>query len=200
MPIFPNIGYNWKRISNQHLKIKGDFNSSHTSTRNIDNIKLTKSFLFCWLKAIAKKGIKTINKVPQQKDWTNTKQLAKNVEGLLQKFGEYGVLTAHRLGNKYFETIDIDIVNEKLPLSLQKRLEINFEFLAKIYHISYIKTKRGYHVYCLFDNLTPNEAIYHIDKYGKKRNIASILSKGRQVQGVGSKDKNWVNNAPDFDI
>jgi hypothetical protein len=111
------------------------------------------------------------------------------VEELLRRYGERGVLTGHKLGNKYFEGVDIDIVREDTPLSLKKRFRINFEFLAKIYHISYIRTKRGYHVYCLFEELTPNETIYHVDKYGKKRNLGSILSSGRQVQGVGSKDK-----------
>jgi hypothetical protein len=110
------------------------------------------------------------------------------VEELLKKYQEYGVRTGTKLGNKYFEGVDIDI-GEKLAPSLRKRFETNFEFLAKKYRISYIKTKRGYHVYCLFDRLTSNESIYHIDKYGNKRNIGSVLSVGRQLQGVGSKDK-----------
>jgi hypothetical protein len=84
--------------------------------------------------------------------------------------------------------VDVD-VGEKLAPSLKRRFEVNFELLAKKYRISYVKTKRGYHVYCLFEKLTPNESIYHLDKYGVKRNIGSILSKGRQLQGVGSKDK-----------
>jgi len=115
------------------------------------------------------------------------------VEELLKSYQEYGVRTGVRLGNKYFEGVDIDI-GEKLVLSLKRRFEVNFEFLAKFYRISYIKTKRGYHVYCLFEKLTPNESIYHLDKYGNKRNIGSILSKGRQLQGVGSKNKKWVDN------
>jgi|SRR5947199_10468707 len=112
-----------------------------------------------------------------------------SVEELLKKFGEYGVRTGSRLGNKYFEGVDIDIEQKNITLSLRKRFETNFELLAKKYRISYIKTKRGYHIYCLFDELTPNETIYHVDKYGNKRNLGSVLSSKKQLQGVGSQDK-----------
>ena len=111
-----------------------------------------------------------------------------SVEELLRRYQEYGIRTGTKLGNRYFEGVDIDI-GEKLAPSLRKRFEFNFELLAKKYQISYIKTKRGYHVYCLFEKLTLNETIYHLDKYGNKRNIGSILSTGRQLQGVGSKNK-----------
>ena len=36
--------------------------------------------------------------------------------------------------------------------------------------------------------------IYHQDKFGKKRVAGSVLSQGRQAQGVGSQFKKWVNN------
>ena len=170
---------------------------SLVSTHNINNNYLKKSFVRCWLKAVNKKGIKTVNKVPQRKGWANPNQKEMTVEDLLRKYKEYGVRTGTKLGNKYFEGVDIDI-SEKLAPSLRKRFEVNFEFLAKKHRISYIKTKRGYHVYCLFDELTPSEGIYHVDKYGNKRNVGSVLSKGRQLQGVGSKDKKWVDNGKWF--
>ncbi|KLL03290.1 MAG: hypothetical protein MRECE_21c015 [Mycoplasmataceae bacterium CE_OT135] len=199
MQNFNNLGNQKPQLKNQIWTEKGTLNfSSHASTHNINNIYLNKSFLGCWLKTINKKGVKTINKVPQRKDWPNPNQREITVEELLKKFGEYGIRTGTKLGNKYFEGVDIDIEKEGVSFSLRKRFRTNFEFLAKIYRISYIRTKKGYHVYCLFEQLTPNEVIYHLDKYGVKRNIGSILSKGRQIQGVGSKDKAWVNNGKWF--
>jgi len=41
---------------------------SRVSTHDINNREDNKSFMFCWLKVISKKGIKTINKVPQWKN------------------------------------------------------------------------------------------------------------------------------------
>ena len=197
MPTFHNLGNQQPQFKITIPEKDWKFFSSRVSTHDINNRDNNKSFISCWLKAVNKKGIKTINKVPQRKDWPNPNQKEISVEELLRKFGEYGIRTGARLGNKYFEGVDIDI-GEKLAPSLRKRFETNFEWLAKIYQISYVKTKRGYHVYCLFEQLTPNETIYHCDKYGNKRNIGSILSTGRQLQGVGSKDKKWVDNGSWF--
>ncbi|CAG8832791.1 25858_t:CDS:2, partial [Racocetra persica] len=52
------------------------------------------------------------------------------------------------------------------------------------YFLSYVKTQHGYQVYLLFEELSPNCEIFHRDSWrGIKRNVGSILSKGRQVQG-----------------
>jgi hypothetical protein len=52
-----------------------------------------------------------------------------------------------------------------------------------------VETKKGYHVYLLTDELLPNSLLYHTDKFGKKRIIGSIQSKGKYVVGFDSKDK-----------
>jgi hypothetical protein len=71
--------------------------------------------------------------------------------------------------------------------------------VAKIYRFSYVKTQHGYQVYLLFEELSPNCEIFHCDSWkGVKRNVGSILSKGRQVEGVSSKFKEWVNNGSWF--
>ena len=56
----------------------------------------------------------------------------------------------------------------------------------------YVKTKKGYHVYLLTDYLLPNSLLYHTDKFGKRRIIGSIQSKGKYVVGFDSKDKKLV--------
>jgi len=62
--------------------------------------------------------------------------------------------------------------------------------VAKIYRFSYVKTQHGYQVYLLFEELSPNYEIFHRDSWrGVKRNVGSILSQGRQVQGVSSQFK-----------
>jgi hypothetical protein len=55
--------------------------------------------------------------------------------------------------------------------------------------IVFIKTKKGYHVILLLNELPPNGFIYNVDKFGVKRKIGDILSTGRQAQDVGSPDK-----------
>jgi hypothetical protein len=55
--------------------------------------------------------------------------------------------------------------------------------------VIFIKTKRGYHVILLLDELPPNGKIYHVDKFGVRRKIGDILSAGRQAQDLGSPEK-----------
>jgi len=90
--------------------------------------------------------------------------------------------------------LDIDIDRDHVPFSLRGRWRINFELLMERKRVSYIRTARGYQVYLLLEELSPNSNIYHQDKFGKKRIAGSVLSKGRQAQGVGSQFKKWVDN------
>jgi len=55
--------------------------------------------------------------------------------------------------------------------------------------IKHVKTRRGYHDIFLLDELPPNGAIYHTDKFGVRRKVGDILSLGRQAQSLGSPDK-----------
>ena len=85
--------------------------------------------------------------------------------------------------------LDIDIDRDHVPFSLRGRWRINFELLMKRKRVSYIRTARGYQVYLLLEELSPNSTVYHTDKFGEKRIAGSVLSKGRQAQGVGSQFK-----------
>ena len=123
MPTFHNSGTNQPQFKTTIPKKDWKFFSSRISTHDINNRDNNKSFIRCWLKAINKKGIRTINKVPQRKDWPNPNQKEISVEELLKRYQEYGVRTGTKLGNKYFEGVDIDI-GEKLALSLQKDLRL----------------------------------------------------------------------------
>ena len=88
--------------------------------------------------------------------------------------------------------MDLDIEKEETAISLQKQLEKNTNLLLDYLGCFYVKTKKGYHVYLLTDELLPNQLIYHVDKFGKKRIIGSIQSKGKYVVGFDSKDKKLV--------
>jgi len=55
-----------------------------------------------------------------------------------------------------------------------------------------VKTKDGNHVYLLTDELLPNQILYHVDKFGKRRIIGSIQSKGKYVVGFDSVNKELV--------
>lgn len=52
--------------------------------------------------------------------------------------------------------------------------------------IKYDKTQYGCQANLLLRELPPNCSLYHIDKFGKKRVLGSVLSVGRQAQGLGS--------------
>ena len=117
MPAFHNLGNHQPYFKITIPEKDGKFFSSRVSTHDINNRDNNKSFYFCWLKVINKKGIKTINKVPQRKNWPNLNQKEISAEELLKKYQEYWVRTGTKLGNKYFEGVDIDI-GEKLSLLL----------------------------------------------------------------------------------
>jgi hypothetical protein len=108
---------------------------------------------------------------------------------LIKEYQEYGARTGTKIGNLFFEVLDIDIDRDHVPFSLRGRWRINFELLMERKRISYVRTARGYQVYLLLEELSPNFTIYHTDKFGKKRIAGSILAKGRQAQGVGSQFK-----------
>lgn len=62
----------------------------------------------------------------------------------------------------------------------------------------YVETKKGYHVYMLSEELLPNEILYHTDKFGKRRKIGSIQSKGKYVVGFDSVGKKLIENGKWF--
>lgn len=82
---------------------------------------------------------------------------------------------------------DLDL--RSFAKSLWRRLEKNFLLMKSRQRIKHIKTKRGYHDIFLLDELPPNGAIYHTDKFGVRRKIGDILALGRQAQALGSPDK-----------
>jgi len=88
--------------------------------------------------------------------------------------------------------LDLDIEKEKMPASLQSQLEKNVNYLLDHLNCFHVKTKKGYHIYLLTDYLLPNSLLYHTDKFGKRRIIGSIQSKGKYVVGFDSKDKKLV--------
>jgi len=88
--------------------------------------------------------------------------------------------------------LDLDIAKEDFALSLQQQLEKNVGLFLKNLNCFHVKTKNGYHVYMLTEELLPNQNLYHVDKFGKRRIIGSIQSKGKYVVGFDSKDKQLV--------
>jgi hypothetical protein len=72
-------------------------------------------------------------------------------------------------------------------------LEKNVELLLDYLGCFHVKTKKGFHVYLLTEELLPNEMIYHVDSWLKKEKIiGSIQSKGKYVVGFDSVDKKLV--------
>ena len=96
------------------------------------------------------------------------------------------------MGNKYLSFLDVDIVKEDMPLILQQKLKENMLLNLSCLDCFYVETKRGFHVYMLSDELLPNEILYHTDKFGKRRKIGSIQSRGKYVVGFDSPNKNLV--------
>ena len=68
------------------------------------------------------------------------------------------------MGNKYLSFLDLDIVKEDAPLSLQQRLKKNVLLDLNYLDCFHVETKKGYHVYMLSDELLPNEILYHLEK------------------------------------
>ncbi|RHZ35949.1 hypothetical protein [endosymbiont GvMRE of Glomus versiforme] len=152
-----------------------------------------------------RKGVRlaTRGKKPQYPAGSNwpTIEEHRGIEELVKGYGEHGERTGTKRGRLYFQVWDIDIrhKSQSLPSWLQKQVEKSFKLLAKIYRFSYIETQQGYQVYLLLEELSPNCEIYHRDSWrGIKRNIGSILSKGRQVQGASSQFKQFINNGSWF--
>ncbi len=112
--------------------------------------------------------VKTKDKVPQILDWVNYTE-KQSIADLLSENKEFGLRTGTKIGNYWFCALDLD---KKGWTKLFKSWQ------------SYIKTFRGIHVYCLIGGKEPpsNGILYY---QGKR--IGDLLSKGKQVVGVGSK-------------
>lgn len=101
--------------------------------------------------------------------------------------GEWGTRTGKRVGNKYYVRLDVDLV--ELPLAVKNTLDKGFNLLLSRQGVMFIKTKKGYHVILLLDELPSNGVVYHTDKFGVRRKVGDILSAGRQAQELGSPNK-----------
>jgi len=115
-----------------------------------------------------------------------------NKEQLIERCGEWSVRGGGKIGNKFLSFLDIDVEKGKVPLSWQRHLRKNVNLLLDYLNCSYVKTKDGNHVYLLTDELLPNQILYHVDKFGKRRIIGSIQSKGKYVVGFDSVNKELV--------
>jgi hypothetical protein len=111
--------------------------------------------------------VKTEDKVPQILDWVNYVE-KQSIEELLSENGEYGLRTGTKLGNYWFCCLDIDRQG----------------WVKICEYLSYVKTKRGIHIYLLIKSKEPpqNSMLYY-----QGERIGDFLSKGKQVIGVGSK-------------
>lgn len=118
--------------------------------------------------------VKTKGKVPQVLDWVNYTE-KQSIQELLKENGEYGLRTGTKIGNYWFCALDID----------QKGWTKIFKSWQ-----SYIKTFRGIHIYLKVKNQgePPKNSILF---YQGKR-IGDLLSKGRQVVGMGSKHASGI--------
>ena len=125
----------------------------------------------------------TRNKIPQKKGW-NMPWFREwlNIDGLKKKYGEYGLLGGKKIGDKYLSFLDLDIRKEGFEEWRIKQLEKNVGLLLDYLGCFHVKTKKGFHVYILSDELLPNQIIYHIDSWlEKEKIIGSIQSKGKYV-------------------
>lgn len=116
--------------------------------------------------------VKTKDKVPQILDWVNYTE-KQSIEELLKENGEFGLRTGTKIGNYWFCALDLD----------------NRGWVKICEHLSYVKTKRGIHIYLKVKGKEPpkNSMLFY---QGKR--VGDFLSKGRQVVGVGSVDKELV--------
>ncbi len=116
--------------------------------------------------------VKTKDKVPQMLDWVNYQE-KQSIEELLRENGEYGLRTGNLIGNYWFCALDLD---KKGLVKICQRL-------------SYVKTKKGIHIYCLIRGKeSPKNAML----FYQGERIGDFLSKGRQVVGLGSVNKELV--------
>lgn len=126
----------------------------------------------------------TLNKIAQVKGWNLPNYREKrNLETLLNFYGEYSYLTGKRLGTYYLSTLDLDIWKADFPSERVNYLEKSVKKLVKFLKVSYDKTKRGFHVDILTPEPLNNGTIYWTDKMGEKWNIGSIQSLGKYVVG-----------------
>jgi hypothetical protein len=116
--------------------------------------------------------VKTKDKVPQVLDWVNYQE-KQSIQELLNENGEFGLRTGTKIGNYWFCCLDLD----------------SRGWVKICEYLSYIKTKRGIHVYLLIKSKEPPRN-YMLFYQGKK--IGSFLGKGKQVVGVGSVNKELV--------
>ena len=103
------------------------------------------------------------------------------------------MLGGKKIGDKYLSFLDLDIRKEGFEEWRIKQLEKNVGLLLGYLGCFHVKTKKGFHVYLLTEELLPNEMIYHVDSWLKKEQIiGSIQSKGKYVVGFDSVDKKLV--------
>ncbi len=194
MTIFHNSGNRQENFKNHWeispKKIQNFGSFSHASKHAIysNRGKEHSRYYVCWQKALDRKDIRTLtkNKIPQKKNWPNLYEKL-TAEELLKKYGEWGTRTGKRVGNKWYVRVDLDLV--ELPFSVKNTLDKGFNLLISRQKVIFIKTKKGYHVILLLDELPSNGVIYHTDKFGVKRKVGDILSAGRQAQELGSPHK-----------
>lgn len=111
---------------------------------------------------------------------------------LLDRHQEWSIRGGKRMGNKFLSFLDVDIVKDDMPLNLQQTIKEKLALILKSLDCFYVETKKGYHVYILSDELLTNEILYHTDKFGRRRKIGSIQSKGKYVVGFDSINKKLV--------
>ncbi|CAJ0761422.1 3492_t:CDS:2 [Entrophospora sp. SA101] len=165
---------------NNHKKIS-------TQASNHDEQFATESRVFQELREI-KSEIKEVKKFLianslrqlAEKDQAREKEVAEWDE--IQAQDEAQINNGSKVGTKYYVIADLDLRNFAKPL--WKHLEKNFLLMKRRQGIKHIKTKRGYHDVFLLDELPPNGAIYHTDKFGVRRKIGDILAVGRQAQAL----------------
>lgn len=167
-----------------------------SNVNNQETRKQKHSFTHCWINALDSKDLRleTINKVPQKKQWNETKhQELSKASQLLSLHKEWGVRTGKRIGNFYLSVLDFDLDKPSIPSSYRKVLEDQLLEVAQ--NVKRIKTRRGYHFFCLTKNPLEGGSIYHLDLFGRKYQVADIKSltkkstKNMQVQGIGSQEK-----------
>jgi hypothetical protein len=149
-----------------------------------------KDYVGCWEKARDRQDVRlaTKNKVPQYRKgshWPTIKEM-RGVRELITKYGEWGHRTGKKLGNYWDARVDFDFYHGGTSLKMGRHWEKSFKKLMNWLGIKYDKTQHGAQVNLLLKELPPNCLLYHIDRYGKKRIVGSILSAGRQAQGLGS--------------
>ena len=196
MPVSNNLGNSQAQFKNHwkisQKEIENFCSFSHASKHVIySNGSIYSRYWWAWKKALDRKDIRVLTKgkIPQRKNWPNIYEKL-TAEELLRKYGEWGTRTGKRVGNKWYVRLDVDLAD--LPLAVKNTLDKGFNLLISRQDVMFIKTKKGYHVILLLDELPSNGTIYHTDKFGVKRKVGDVLSAGRQAQELGSPNKKPV--------